>query len=99
MFGHGASHGIHAHFMTQASALNNGKRTGLLRGVGTRFATWFYALNHLVRQKRALYATAHSPALQSLAHNAGVTLAVQEIEKSKFLRAIYCLMRVVFPAL
>ena len=57
-----ANHGIHAQFMTQASALNNGKRIGLLRGAGTRFATWFYALHGHLRQKMALYATVHSPA-------------------------------------
>ncbi len=51
MFGSGASHGIHAQFMTQASALNNGKWIGLLRGAGTRFATWFQAMHKLSRQK------------------------------------------------
>ena len=75
-FGFGGSHGIHAQFMTQASALNNGKRIGLLRGAGTRFATWFYAMHRLLRQKRALYATVHSPAFQTLAHNTRVALAV-----------------------
>ena len=99
VFGSGASHRIHAQFMTQASALNNGKRIGLLRGAGTRFATWFYAMHRLLRQKRALYATVHSPAFQTLAHNARVALAVQDIENSQFWRAIYCLMRAVFPAL
>ncbi len=99
MFRSGASQGIHAQFMTQASALNNGKRIGLLRGVGTRFATWFYAMHRLVRQKWTLYATIHSPAFQTLAHNARVALAVQDIENSQFWRAIYCLMRAVFPAL
>ncbi len=49
VFGYGASHGIHAQFMTHASALNNGKRIGLLRGAGTRFATWFYAMHRLLR--------------------------------------------------
>ncbi len=99
VFGSSASHRIHEQFMTQASALNNGKRIGLLRGAGTRFATWFYAMHRLLRQNRALYATGHSPAFQTLVHNARVALAVQDIENSQFWRAIYCLMRYVFPAL
>ncbi len=84
MFGSSASHGIRAQFMTQASALNNGKRIGLLRGAGTRFATWFYAMHRLLRQKRALYATVHSPAFQTLAHNARVALAVQILRTPSF---------------
>ncbi len=99
MFGSGASHRIHAQFMTQASALNNGKRIGLLRGAGTRFSTWFYAMHHLLRQKRALFATVYSSAFQTLAHSARVALVVQDIENSQFWRAIHCLMRAVFPAL
>ncbi len=98
VFGSSASHRIHA-FMTQTSALNNGKRIGLLRVAGTRFATWFYAMHCLLRQKRAHYATVHSPAFQPLAHNARVALAMQDIENSQFWRAVYCLMRAVFPAL
>ncbi len=93
-----ASHRIYAQFMTQASVLNNGKRIGLLRGARTRFATWFYAMHCLLRQKQALYATVHSPAFKTLAHNARVALAVQDIENSQFWRAICCLMRAAFPA-
>ncbi len=99
MFGSSASHGIHAQFMTQASALNNRKRIGLLRGAATRIATWFHAMYRLLRQKRALYANVHSPVFQTIAQNARVALTVQDIENSQFWRAIYCLMRAVFPAL
>ncbi len=48
VFGSGVNRGIHAQFMTQASALNNGKRIGLLRGAGTRFGPWFHALHRLL---------------------------------------------------
>ena len=85
--------------MTQASAMNNGKRIGLLRGAGTRFATWFYALHRLLRQKKALLATVHSPYFTSLAHNAKTALAVQDIESNQFWKAVYFLLRAVFPAL
>ncbi len=71
VFGSDANHGIHAQFMTQASAMNNGKWIGLLRWAGTRFATWFYALHRLLYQKKSLLATVHSPYFTSLALNAG----------------------------
>ncbi len=99
LFGSLASHRTHAQFMTQASALNNGKRIGLLKMAGTIFATWFCALHCLLRQKQALYATVHNPAFQTLAPNARVALAVQDMENSQFWKAIYCLMRAAFPAL
>ncbi len=99
MFGSFASHGIHAQFMMQESALNDGKRIGLLRGARTRFATLFYAVIHLLRQKQALYETVHSPAFETLVHNARVALAEQDIENSQFWRAIYCLIRAVFTVL
>ncbi len=99
VFGSIASHRIHPQFMTQELALNNEKRIGLLRGARTRFSTWFYAMHGLLRQKWAFYATVHSQSFQTLAQNARVALAVQDIEYSQFWRAINCLMRAVFPAL
>ncbi len=71
--------------MTESSALNNEKRTSLLRGAGTRIANWFYAMHGLVRQKQALYATVHNTAFQKLDHNARIALAVQDIEDSLFM--------------
>ncbi len=72
MFGSGASLGIHAQLMTQASALNNEKRIGLLQGAGTRFDTWFCAIHRLLREKHVIYATFHKPTLQTLACNSRV---------------------------
>ncbi len=74
------------------------KRGWLLQGAGTRFATWFFAIHPISSQNWALYATVHSLAFQTLAHNARVALAMQDIEISQFCRAIYCLMRVDFSA-
>lgn len=79
--------------------MNNGKRIGLLRGSGTRFATWFYALHGLLLQKKALLATTQSPYFATLAHNVKATLAVKDIESNQFWTAVYYLMRAVFPAL
>ncbi len=70
-----------------------------MRGAGTRFATCFFAIHRFLRQKQALYATVHSSAFQTLAHNARVALAVKNIENSQFWRALYRLMSAVFPAL
>ncbi len=67
IFGSGANHAIHAIFMDQAAAINGNQRIGLLRGAGTRFATLFYAMHRLLRQKRALKATIHSPAFSRVA--------------------------------
>ncbi len=75
------------------------KKISLLRGAGTRFATWFYAMHCLLRQKQALYATVHSTAYQTLVHNARVASAMQDIENSKFWRVLDCLLRAVLPAL
>jgi len=52
IFGSGANHSIHAQFIAQASILNNGYNTGLLRGAGTCFGTWFYAMHRLLCQTR-----------------------------------------------
>lgn len=68
--------------MTQALAKNNGKWIGLVRGAGTRFATWFHAVHHLLCQKKARLATIHSPYFATLAHNANAALAVQDIESN-----------------
>ncbi len=85
--------------MTQESALNNGKRIGLLRGTGTRFLTWFYAMHCLLRQKWALHDIVHGPAFQTIVHNARVTFAMQDFENPQSWREIYCLMRAVLPVL
>jgi hypothetical protein len=56
-FGSGASHGIYAQFIAQSTQLNNGRAIGLLRGAGTRMATFFYIMLRLIRLKDALKAT------------------------------------------
>ncbi len=85
--------------MDQAAAINGNRRIELLRGAGTRYATWFYAMHHLLCQKWALKATIHSIAFSSFAHNSRVALSIQDIEDQKFWKAIYYLLRAVFPSL
>ena len=89
IFGSGANHAIHAQFMAQASIFNDGRNIGLLRGAGTRFATWFYAIHWLLRLKRALKATIHGAAFESVAKNARVVLAVEDIEDEVFWKSIF----------
>ncbi len=97
VFGSGASHGIHAQFMIQASHRTMEKGLDYFEELelGFRFATWFYAIYGLLSQKHALYATVHNPTFQTLAHNTRVALAVQDIENSQFWRDIHCLKRAV----
>ncbi len=85
--------------MAQASIFNDGRKIGLLQGAGTHFATWFYAMHWLLRLKRALKATIHVAAFESVAKNARVVLAVEDIEDEVFWKSIFCLLRTVFPAL
>ncbi len=99
VFGSSANHEIHAQFKTQVSVMNKCKRIDLLRGAGTRFTTWFYALHRLLCQKKTLLATVHSLYFATLAHNAKTTPAVQDNESNQFWKAVYFLLRAVFPAL
>lgn len=71
--------------MTHASATTHGKWAGLLRGALTRFVTRFCSLHHLFHQKRTLLATDHSAYFTTLAHNAKVAWAVQDIKSNRFL--------------
>ena len=61
VFGCGSSHGIYAIFIAHTTKANGGRAIGLLRGAGTRFATWFYAMHRAQRLERALLATDHDP--------------------------------------
>ncbi len=94
----GASHGIHAQFMTQATAFNNGRKIGLLRGSGTWFATWSYSMHQLLQQKVALKATIHYSDFTHLTKNWQVEDAIKDIENEVVWKALYCLLHSVFPA-
>ena len=66
MFGSGAAHGIYAQFIQQSGLHNNGKSIVLLRGAGTRFATYFYAMMRLVRLQDPLLVTIHQAICSSI---------------------------------
>ena len=99
MFGSGASHGAHAQFIAQSCTANKGKRVGLLRGASTRMASWFYAMLRVLRQKDVLKATIHSIMFRDLAKNDKVRGAAIDIENEVFFKALYILLRAVFPAI
>ena len=85
--------------MGHSKQMNKGKAVGLLRGAGTRFATWFYAMHRLLRQKKVLLATIHGPHFDKLSHNARTAICIQDVGDPVFWKAIYYLLRAVFPAL
>ncbi len=66
------------------SIFNDGHKIGLLGGVRTQFATWFYAMQWLLRPKRALKVTIHGAAFESEAKNARNVLAVEDIKDEVF---------------
>ena len=99
VFGSGASHGIYAQFIQQSGVHNNGQRIGLLRGAGTRFATYFYAMMRLLRLQAPLLATIHQAIFSDLNLNDRVRSAVMDIEDKAFWKALYTLVRAVFPAI
>ena len=55
----GAAHGIYAQFIQKSGVHNNGKKIGLLRDAGPRFATYFYAMIRLMHHQDPLLATIH----------------------------------------
>ena len=79
-----------------------GKVHGLIRGAGTRFTTWFYAIHCALRLEGSLLATFHYPHFAKLyivKTNNRVMLAVHDVKSKSFWRAVYILLRCVFPAL
>ncbi len=49
--------------------------------------------------KEALLANVYSPYFATLDHIAKTALAIQDIESNQFWKAVYCLLRAVFPPL
>lgn len=95
-------HAPYSFFIEQATLYNGGKEKGLLRGAGTRFANWFYAMHRLLQQHNALLATIHQEKFRSMAvtrTNERVRGCVLDIEDPSFWKAIYTILRAVFPAL
>ena len=79
--------------------MNNGRRIGLLRGAGTRFATFFYAMIRLLRLRMPLLATIHEAKFSTLDLNDQCRSAVFDIEDKNFWKALYTLLRALYPSI
>ena len=99
VFGSGANHAIHAQFIAQSALANKGKQVGLLRGAGTRFASWFYAMMHLLHLKEPLKSTIHQQKFHDICLNASARAAVKDIGDEKLWKCMYILLCSVYPAL
>lgn len=62
-------------------------------------ATWFYAMHRALRLKAPLLATVHQAQFLELDLTFNAQQAVHDIHNSKFWKAIYNLLRTVFPTL
>ena len=71
----------------------------MLRGATTRMASWFYAMMRVLCHKDVLKATIHTLQFRESAKNEKVRGAVRDIENDAFFKALYILLRAVFPAI
>ena len=102
MFGSGASHGIHAQFLQQSKEHNSGRSLNLLRGTDVRMASWFYSMHRALRLRAALMSTIHQAKFATISlvkTDDRVRECIQDINDTEFWKAIYQLLRAVFPAL
>ena len=85
--------------MSQAALHNGGRSIGLLKGADTRMASYFYSFHRSLRQRRALLATVHSNLWESVELTTRIRGAVSDIEDIDFWKALYFILRCVWPAL
>ena len=99
VFGSGSYHKPYAVFTRLAREINKGRKISLLRTADTRMAGYFYAMHRSLRVKRALKGTIHSVQWNDYKAGQRETNAALDIEQLVFWRAIFILLRCVFPAL
>jgi hypothetical protein len=78
---------------------NKGNQVGLLRGAGTRFASWFYAMMRLLHLKEPLKSTIYQQKFRDIFLNASARAAVKDIGDEKLWKCMCILLRSVYPAL
>ena len=71
----------------------------LLRGSGNRFATYLYSMMRLVRLQSPLLATIHQAIFSDINLNECFRSSVMDIENKTFWKALYTLLRSVYPAI
>ena len=79
--------------MAQSAQANGGRRVGLLRGVSTRMASWYYAMMTILLHRNVLLATIHTTKFRDLSKNDRVRGAVFLL----FFKSLFVLLRAVFP--
>lgn len=89
---------MYAIFVAYSVAAHN-KKVTLLRGAGTRMASFFYAMFRLLRLKDVLIQTVHSPEVGKLDLNARAKAVIRDIKTPQFFHAIYVVCSVVYPNL
>ena len=99
VFGSGATHSMHAQLMTQSACDNDGRKIGPVRGAGTRMASWFYAMIRLLHLRTTFLACINQAKFRALVLRPKERLAVFDISNTVFWKAMYTLLRAVFPAL
>ena len=102
MFGSSASHGIYALFIAHVMLHTNGKAIGLIRGASTRFATRFLSMYRSPIQQGALVLLVHDPkfaVLDIVQSKHQVMCATKDAKNSKWWRAEYYLIRIIYAAL
>ena len=99
IFGSGSTHAAHAQFMLQSAVDNDGKKIGLSRGATSRMASWFYSMLRMLRLRNTLEATITQKKFRDLSLNLKQRFAVADILNPLFWKAVFTLLRAVFPAL
>ena len=99
IFGSGSTHAAHAQLMLQSAVDNDGKKIGLSRGATSRMASWFYSMMRMLRLRNTLEATIAQKKFRELMLNQKQKLAVADIVNPLFWKAVFTLLRAVFPAL
>ena len=99
IFGSGSSHAAHAQFMLQSAVDNDGMKVGSSRGAISRMASWFYAQLRMLRMRNTLEATIAQKKFRVLKLKENERLAVMDISNPLFWKAIFVLLRAVYPAL
>ena len=99
IFGSGSTHAAHAQLMLQSAVDNGGKKIGLARGATSRMASWFYSMLRMLRLRNTLEAAIAQKKFRGLALNLKQRLAVADILNLLFWKAVFTLLRAVFPAL
>ena len=98
VFCSGANHSLYA-ILVQFLVETLGRKVLLLRGAGTRMASYFYAMFRILRLKSVLGITVSSDEVKKLTLTRRTQACIKDIKNEKFFRACYAVAKVTYPAL